>query len=279
MNVMHLGTRSFIGSRTLGLAAVCGLAMAAGCAEGVDPGSGEQGNSSGDGRFGGDTIADAGPGGPSLPDPVDASPFQPDANSGFGQADAEPAPEPEPGEQRVTLSYNSSTEIEPDLFAACRQDGFQTRNIYLRVFDFSDFGVSSDFTVEEIHIGVSRAESADGENQPVQVLLARQQGGGAPDLSSPVLDDRDILLADGELGFLNVRDIDEVIEPGESLLVAFVVPDGTESGDLLEIGVNRESEDAPSFIIAEDCGVDDPAPFEDFFTTRWIVAVTGVHES
>jgi hypothetical protein len=279
MNVMQVRTRPFTSGWFTGLAALGVLALVAGCAEGVDPGSGGQG-SSGDGRFGGDTPPpDAGTGGgnPTLPGSPDASPFVPDAGIGFGdEADAEPPPPPEAGAERVTLTYNASTEIAPELFAACRQDGFQTRNIYLRVFDFADFGVTSDFLVETVSIAVERADSPEG-SQPLNVLLARQSP-GAPDMSAPVFENRDIVLSNGQLGFLNVRDIDEVIPAGQALTVVFVVPDGTENENLLQVGVNREPENAPAFIIAPDCGVDDPAPFGDFFTTRWIVSVTGVHE-
>jgi hypothetical protein len=296
INVMQARTRSFTSGWIYGLAALGGLALAAGCAEGVDPGSGEQ--LGGDNRFGTDASAGGGgnPGG--FPD---ADLTRPDAG-GFDLGDDAAAPPDEPDDpeaEQISITYNSSLDIVPNRFATClARDGeggpiiAHRQNSYFRVFNLSDFGITSDFVLESVRFGVAEARGSGGA-QPVEIFVGHQATAGAPvdrqgdpnggsaleRLAAGTLSE----VGDRENAMLGVNLPQRPVVPaGRHLYVELSLPDGlADDGNhnLFLVGVNEAAEQAPSYFSSETCtAASSIDTFESHgFTNRWIVEVRGSH--
>ena len=294
---MQVPTWPFTSSWISGLAAVGVLAVVAGCAEGVDPGSGEQ--LGGEDRF----SLDASVGGGGDPGPFpDADLSRPDAG-GFDLGDDAGVPdEPEdPEAEQINITQNASLDITPNQFATClRREGedgpivAHRQNSYFRVFNLSDFGVSSDFIVEQVRFGVGRAAGAGG-SQPVGVFVGHQASAGAPvdragdedggpnleRLAAGTLPD----VGDRENAFLGINLPQRPVVPaGRHLYVELSLPDGLNAAgegnhNIFLIGVNDANETAPGFFSSQTCGGAELIDtFESYgFSNRLIVEVVGSH--
>ncbi len=277
MNVMHPRTRSLTTGRSAGLAVVCALALVAACAEGQPPGGG------GGQLGGGDERADAGGFDPG-PGPTA------DAGASLSDADIEPAPDAEPpasGFERITISQHQSDELGPG-FGCVLPDGDDgpiiatKQNHYYRVFDLSSHGISSDFIVEDLRIGISLSESSTDEH-PVTLRIGSQPSPGAPEPEVADVEEAGFFVRDGEARFVRFDGNNTIIPAGQALYVELEVEDGeAEDPDdhrIFFLATNEEGEDAPSYFSSPDCG---GLPLRTFaehgFDRSWVVEVIGVHQ-
>ncbi len=82
------------------------------------------------------------------------------------------------GIQAVTLQAGAENTIAPQNSVSCNAGGpdfFHTDNHYYRTYPLASVGVTSDFVVTSVDIGVEEAASAAG-SQPVQVSLHTLDG-------------------------------------------------------------------------------------------------------
>lgn len=285
MNVMHRPTFAFTTGWITGLGALA-VAAGLGCAEGSESGGGGGGGADAGRQLGGTPSTD-GDIDPDRPGSPDASPFTPDADFDFGDDAGAPSADAAPGTEQVVLTHNASIDLLEDNFAGCvvRDGGdgpivAHARNNYFRHFNLDDFGIQSDFVVDVVHIGVSRAEGTDGE-QPVGLAVGHHAPGNAPDPGNvDVVASGVVNVSDRELAFLNVA-IGEVVPAGQSIYVELALPDGQEDENVFLIGVNQQGETEPAFFSSPDedgCGIS----FDSFpavgFANRWVVAITGTHQ-
>ena len=220
----------------------------------------------------------------------DEPPVQVDAGAIFADASPEPDAtgsdrphEPDasaPADERLTLTYNSSLEIAPDSDLVCfdEQTLEHRDNHYFRVFDLAgDFDLPDGFVVESISIGILLAQGSGGSQQAA-VRVGHQAAAATPDLAEAILlRERVVSIPDGERMLFEIDDLDARIPAGSALLVEFFTPSGVPGANRLYIGGNFADETAPSFLLARDCGIDEPLTFGalGFGAHRWVVTVEG----
>ena len=213
-----------------------------------------------------------------------------DAGASLIDADVEPAPDAEPpasGFERITISQHQSDELGSGLGCVV-SDGeggptlFTKQNHYYRVFDLSSHGITSDFVVEEVVIGISRSESDEGE-QPVSIRLGPQADSSFPDPSGEDLETLGYIVRDGDARNVLFGGINAIIPAGDALYLEIEIPDGEpegdEDGNIFFVALNEGGESAPTFFSSPDCGGLDLQTFSDHgFDRSWVVEVTGIHQ-
>jgi len=248
------------------LLGTCLLALVAGCAIGVPPGSG-----------GDDDIV-----------PIDAARI--DGNlTDARPIDARPVDAP-PAMQMITLNQTGSQTVEAGSSIACAEnDGLggiaATReNSYYRVFRLADFGIDRPFTPTRVTFGVEQATSLAG-SQSAQVRLYTLTGAlntaNLTNIAGNVVN-----IPDVDLGTVNVPIAPApVVQPTATLVVEVFSPDGDPSeigfGNVFFIGTNRQTETAPGYLMSATCGVTQPTQYAalgtEFASIRLLLTVTGTY--
>ncbi len=195
--------------------------------------------------------------GPAGADP-DASVYTPppDDTEDEPEADAGPRPDAQPSGNRV-LSQTTSELIEPDASIVCADEqDIHFDNSWYRVFDLATAGLASGFHVTRVDVGVERAQSGNGQGQPVEIELHTVTGdiqnGDLTTLATASQTVADTLASVVEFP------IDAMVPAGTKLAVEVRVPDGENGGHRFVIGANSLGQTAPGYIKASVCGDDNP---------------------
>lgn len=213
-------------------------------------------------------------------DPIDAAvnlPSDDGEGDGSETPDVDAAPAADARQQARVLSQTTSSTIEPDTSIICSDDdGINFENSYYRVFDLQAEGIMSAFHVTKVSVGVERAVGGGDGTQPMEVLLHTLNGGnlGTDNLSSLANSSADV--PDGE-GTQVEFPFDADVPAGSQLTVEVHVPDGGNTGDSFLIGANNDGQTAPGYILAQECGDDQPADMAEigFPDVDIIIEVSG----
>jgi hypothetical protein len=157
----------------------------------------------------------------------------------------------------VTHSINQS--ITSNNSVSCNAGGLHTNNSYFRIFDLSNnFGITRDFIVKHIEIGIELANSTSG-SQPVTVKLHTLNGPlTTANLTSLYSETYNV--PDQTLSIYNFVLATPVIIPaGKILVVEIFTPSGQLTGNSFFIGSNATPVASPNYLSAADCGVSEPA--------------------
>ena len=200
------------------------------------------------------------------------------------QDDAAP-PTGDAGIQQATLQAGSENTVTPGNSVSCNSGGpdfFHADNHYYRTYPLPTVGISSDFQVSSVDIGVEEAASLGG-TQPVQVSLHTLTG----ELllaNLTLLASTSVAVPDQTASILNVP-IEASVPAGSTLVVEVFTPSGQETSNRFFIGSNPASEAFPSFIRAPggNCVIDEPTATSDLGVPGLIMSivlnVTGTHSS
>ncbi len=160
---------------------------------------------------------------------------------------------------------------------SCNAGGLHADNSYFRAFTLSDFGITDDFTVSQVEIGVEQAIGATG-TQPVTCNLYTSSQvfpAGYPG-SLTLIGTVDASVPDQSLT-LYTFDVSGVAPAGSQLVVEIFTPDGQTAGNSFYIGSNTAGESAPSYLLAGDCGITTPTATSaiGFPDMNIVMSVTG----
>ncbi len=158
----------------------------------------------------------------------------------------------------TTITHSVSQDIVSFNSVSCNDGTAHTDNSYLRVFDLAAFGITNNFDVTEVQIGIEDATSGSG-SQPLDVNLYTMIDPLAPltfgNLS--LIGTASAPVADQALTLLTVP-VAGSAPAGSVLVVEVFTPDGAAGGNLLYIGSNPFGQTAPSYLAAVACGLSEP---------------------
>lgn len=189
------------------------------------------------------------------------------------------------GLQTVTLQAGASNDVAAQNSISCNlgsPDFFHADNHYYRSYPLSTLGITSDFAVTSIDVGVEEAVSATG-SQAIQVAIHTLDGGFLLE-NLTLLTSASAAVPDQSAAIINVP-IATIVPAGSTLVVEVFTPNGQELGNRFFIGSNRESETFPSYLRAPggNCAIDEPAATNalgvDGLVMSIVLNVSGTHAS
>ena len=160
-----------------------------------------------------------------------------------------------------TVITESTNLIVPNNSVSCNLGGFHADNSYWRAFDLTGaFGITSDFHVCQVTIGVEVASSVGG-TQPITVNLYTSSQAfptGFPG-SLTLIGSTATTVAD-QSGSLATFPVTGTAPAGSQLVVEIFTPNGQLNQNSFFIGSNTDPQTALSYISAADCGFTVPTP-------------------
>jgi subtilisin-like proprotein convertase family protein len=186
-------------------------------------------------------------------------------------------PRPEAPVGAVTITHSASQAITALNSVSCNAGGLHTDNSYVRRFTLGDFGITSDFQVQQVEVGVETATGTGG-TQPVTVNLYTW------DPSDPFtfanfteIGTADVSVPDQSATILTVP-VTGTAPAGSTLVVELFTPNGQTAGHSFFVGSNADGQTDASFLAAADCGVAEPTDTAvlGFPNMHVVMNVTGI---
>lgn len=155
---------------------------------------------------------------------------------------------------------------------------YHSDNSYYRAFKMSDFGITEDFMVSAVEIGVEQATGNTG-SQPVECILYTTNStfpAGFPG-SLTQIGTVSANVPDQNLTLFSFN-VSGLVPAGTNQLVVEIhTPDGGTTLNTFFIGSNDAGETAPSYLKAADCSITSPVTTGSigFGTMNIVMSVTG----
>ncbi len=162
------------------------------------------------------------------------------------------------GPRSSTITESITQNIVSGNSVACNNGVATTANSYFRSFVLSNFGITNDFQITNVSIGIESAIGASGM-QPITCYLYTTSTPfptGYPS-SLTLIGSATVDVPDQELTIFNIPVLG-IAPAGSEIVVEIFTPDGQSVGNLFFIGSNPDGETAPSYIMAVDCGISVP---------------------
>jgi uncharacterized repeat protein (TIGR02543 family) len=156
----------------------------------------------------------------------------------------------------ISITESSSQSIVSANSVSCNNTAGHADNSYYRVFDLPTFGITGEFKVSAVEIGVESA-AAGGTDQPITVNLYTLNGAFILANLTPI-GSASVNVTDQSLTHLTVP-VTATAPAGAKLVVEIFTPNGQTAGNFFFIGSNNLGETAPSYIRATACGLAEPA--------------------
>lgn len=177
----------------------------------------------------------------------------------------------------ITITHSATQNIVSGNSVACNSGGLHTDNSYFRAFDLNSFGITFDFNVTQVEIGIETCTGASG-TQPITVNLwtsSQPFPTGFPG-SVTQIGTASIDVPDQSLTVFPIA-VTGLAPTGSELVVEIFTPNGQTAGHSFFIGSNPDGETGPSYLLAADCGVTTPTPTGNigFPTMHIVMNVTG----
>jgi len=158
----------------------------------------------------------------------------------------------------LTITHSASQTIITGNSVSCNAGGLHANNSYFRAFNLTNFGITEDFDISMVEIGVEQAIGAGG-TQPITVYLYTSSTAfptGYPG-SLTQIGTANINVPDQSLTLFQIP-ITGTAPAGSELVVEIFTPDGQTAGHSFFIGSNNLGQTGPSYIMAADCGITVP---------------------
>ena len=185
--------------------------------------------------------------------------------------------------QGITITHSSNPHLVFLMGSlACRTtfDSLTLENHYYRSFVLSDFGITDDFHVSLIDIGIQEAVGGIGGLQPLTCNLYITDGtpfpGGFP--NSLTLIGTKTVDVPNQAGTHFPIDVSGIAPAGSELVIEISIPNGIASGNKFFMGINDFGQTAPSYVMAPICGFTVPTPVvvpPGFPNQHYVMSVIG----
>ncbi len=180
----------------------------------------------------------------------------------------------------TTITHSTSQAITSLNSVSCNAGGIHVENSYYRAFTLSSFGITNQFDIASVDIGVELANAggtapigkasisanAKGKafapgatTQPITIKLYTSSmpfPTGFPG-SLTQIGITNTTVNDTSLSVVNIPVIGSA-PAGSQLVVEVLTPDGTAAGNSFFIGSNAAAETGPSYLRAPGCGITTP---------------------
>jgi hypothetical protein len=154
-----------------------------------------------------------------------------------------------------TLQAGSENTVLAQNSISCSQAGQHRDNRYMRTYPLDAAGITTDFEVTSVAVGIETAAST-GASQPIDVRLHTLSG--PLQLANLTQIASESVAVPPQTGSILNVPITALVPAGSTLVVEVHTPDGVAPGNTFFIGSNRASEDTPSFLIGDDCANPEP---------------------
>ncbi|MBT8379877.1 MAG: T9SS type A sorting domain-containing protein [Ignavibacteria bacterium] len=158
----------------------------------------------------------------------------------------------------ITITHSATQTITSGNSVSCNAGGLHTDNSYFRAFDLNSFGITNDFNITEVSIGIETCTGAGG-TQPITVNLWTSSQpfptgfpGSVTQIGTATLN-----VSDQTLTVFPIA-VTGTAPAGSELVVEIFTPDGQTAGNSFFIGSNADGETGPSYLLAADCGITTP---------------------
>tara|TARA_R110002096_G_scaffold292224_2_gene486686 strand:- start:133191 stop:133856 length:666 start_codon:yes stop_codon:yes gene_type:complete len=189
------------------------------------------------------------------------------------------------GIAQVTLQAGAANTVTPQNSVSCNSgdpDFFHDDNHYYRSYPLGSVGITSDFLVTSVDIGIEEAASGGG-TQPVQLTLHTLNG--PLQLANLTLLASTSAAVPDQIGSVITIPIAATVPAGSTLVIEVFTPNGQASQNRFFIGSNPEGEAFPSYIRAPggNCALNEPTATNalgvDGLIMSIVLNVTGTHTS
>ena len=177
----------------------------------------------------------------------------------------------------ITITHSLSQDVN-GVSVACVYTGlgYTSTNGYIRDFQLNDFGITSDFHVTEVEVGIRKAVSGSG-SQPIVVYLVTWN----PDNTITLIDSAVYQIPDQQLTMLTLP-ISAIVPANSRLLVQVVTRDGLADENIFIVAANDGGQTAPSYLYGPGCSNDiyfhDLASYWGFPNVHYVMNVKGTAE-
>jgi hypothetical protein len=164
---------------------------------------------------------------------------------------------PEVPNGTVTITHSATQNIVSGNSVSCNAGGLHTNNSYIRAFDLGAFGITTDFEIVQVEVGVEQAIGATG-SQPVTVNLYTWNPSDPFTFANfNSIGTANFDLTDQSLTVQAIP-VSGTAPAGSTLVVELFTPNGQATNNSFFVGSNPDGQTAPSFLAAADCGVPEP---------------------
>ncbi len=177
----------------------------------------------------------------------------------------------------ISVTQSGSNAITPGNSFSCTNGTGHAFSAYYRAFALSDYGITNDFAVCSVQVGVETAVSSSGNGQPVTIVLFTSSmpfPTGYPDSLTHIGGASNVNVLDQSLALLDIP-VTGTAPAGSELVV--VVSTSEFNDNLFVIGSNADPETGPSYVGADFCGFPTPTTASDagFPDMHIVMTVTG----
>ena len=161
----------------------------------------------------------------------------------------------------TTITHSTSQSIVGGNSVACNDGVNHTDNSYVRRFDLLAFGITDQFDVTQVEIGVETCTSSNGTDQPIEIRLYSIAAADALTFANmTLLNTLVTTVLDTASGSIVTFPITgSIVDPAvDHLVVEVFTPNGQATGETFFIGSNPDGQTEPSYLAAADCGMPDP---------------------
>ena len=157
--------------------------------------------------------------------------------------------------QAITITHSLSQDIVGGYSVTCNSGGVPVENSFYRSFDLLSFGITSDFLIEGVDIGIEQAEPT-GIDYPAEIKFYTDTNGGAPFLADLIfLNTIPALVSGGTSLSILSFPASSLVSAGSTLVVEFFMPDATTYSASVFPGSNPGGQTGPTYFRAPDCGL------------------------
>jgi hypothetical protein len=168
------------------------------------------------------------------------------------------------------LTHSAHQMIDLSTSVSCNHNGVHYTNSFYRVFDLKNFfNLNSDWSLQEVQIGIAQAVSGTGSEQPLKIITYVMSDYNGEQIIQENLhqkgDTINVTIYNSDAGYIKYMPIipSVSIPLGNSLVVEIFVPDGTEYNHKLYIGSNDLGQTDNTYIKAPACSVYEPVNVEN----------------
>lgn len=164
-----------------------------------------------------------------------------------------------PAQGSISMTHSLSQAINTGS-VACLDDatGFHLQTSYLRRFTLADFGITGDFNVTDVEVGVEGAAAGTGGLQPATInLFTWDPNDPFTYANFNLIGTVDVDVPDSSLTKI-LYTASGTAPSGSTLVAEFLTPNGVPAGNNFWFGSNALGQTDDSFVAAPECAAPDP---------------------